>query len=186
MIRICTFCFLFLLYCCPPASAGELKRAEINFSGGRYFLTFDAVLDGRYEVIHKLVRDYAELNQFSDSVLESVILGTPHPGVQRLKFVAQVCILIFCFKKSLVVDVKEHPEGVFNAVVVPALCDFKSGHGTWRFATAGPFKTSVHYTGVQQPAFWIPPVIGPFILKRKLMKEAVETIKNVERVANNA
>ena len=176
-------CVLYLLGCSPFTAAGEIQRAEVNYSGGRYTLAFDAVLDGRYEVIHKLVRDYANLNRYSDAVMESVILSTPSPGVQRLKFVAQVCILIFCFNKSLVVDVTEKPEGVFNATVVPALCDFKSGHGTWRFSAAGPSRTSIHYSGVQQPAFWIPPVIGPYILRHKLVKEAIETIKNVERFA---
>lgn len=186
LIRICTVCLFSLLYNSPPAAAGEIQRADINYSDGRYFLTFDAVLDGRYDVVHKLVRDYAGLHQLSDAVLESVILETPRPGVQRLKFVAQVCILIFCFNKSLVVDVREAPEGVFNATVIPALCDFMSGHGTWRFTAAGPLKTSVHYSGVQEPAFWIPPVIGPYILKHKLVKEAVKTISNVERMAKNA
>ena len=170
----------------PGLGAGEISRADVTYQNSFYLFDIDAVIDGRYSVIHKLVSDYANLYQLSDAVLESVVLGYPRPGEQRLKFVAQVCILFFCFKKSLVVDVTEIPNGVFNATVVPSLCDFKSGHGTWRFAPDGPSRTLVHYSGVQQPAFWIPPVIGPYLLKRKLIKEAIKTIHTLELLANHA
>jgi hypothetical protein len=163
-----------------------VQRADIVYNDGFYRLDFDAVLNGRYEVIHALVSDYPNLHQLSDAVQESEILESTRPGEQRLRFVSEVCLLIFCFRKSLVVDVTEAPGGVFNATVVPHLCDFKSGHGTWRFAAAGPSRTAVHYSGVQQPAFWIPPVIGPYLLKRKLVKEAIKTINKLEHLANNA
>lgn len=169
----------------PGAWAGEVRRADVTYRDGFYMLDFDAVINGRYDEVHRLVSDYANLHELSDAVQESVILGSPRPGERRLKFVAQVCILIFCFTKTLVADVTEHPEGVFNATVVPRLCDFKSGHGNWRFSAAGPSRTLVHYTGVQQPAFWIPPVIGPYLLRHKLVKEAISTIKNLERLSNH-
>lgn len=167
------------------AAAGELQRADVDYRDGYYLLDFKAVINGRYDVVHRLVSDYADLHRLSDAVQESVVLGSPHPGVKRIRFVARVCILIFCFRKSLVADVTEGPEGVYHATVVPALCDFKSGHGTWRFSADGPSHTLVYYHGVQQPAFWIPPVIGPYILRHKLVKEAISAIRNLERLANN-
>ena len=176
---------LWIVWYSPGAGAGEIHRVDVSYRQGFYLFNIDAVIDGRYDVIHKLVSDYANLYQLSDAVLESVVLGSPRPGEQRLRFVARVCILFFCFKKSLVVDVTEAPDGVFNAIVVPHLCDFKSGHGTWRFTPDGPSRTFVHYSGEQQPAFWIPPVIGPFILRHKLITEAIKTIHNLELLANH-
>lgn len=180
LVLLCMACI------CPGALAGEMHQAQVRYQDGRYLLDFAGVIDGRYDVVHGLVSDYAGLHRLSDAVLESEVLGSPHPGTQRVRFVGSVCILIFCFTKTLVVDVREHPEGVYHAAVVPALCDFKAGHGTWRFAAAGSGRTTVHYTGVQQPAFWIPPVIGPYILRHKLVQEAINAIKNLEQLARHA
>ena len=32
-----------------------------------------------------------------------------------------------------------------------------------------------------EPDFWIPPLIGPWVIKKKLRSEALETVRNLER-----
>ena len=169
-----------------PVFAGEIRKAEVDYSGGAYYLDFDAVINSRFEVVHSIVTDYEHLHELSSAVLESAVLDSSDPGAKRLRFFAQVCLLVFCFNKYLVVDIVEVSRGVFNATVVPQLCDFKAGHGTWHFTAVGKVRTRVRYTGVQRPAFWIPPVIGPYLIKRKLVREAIETIQQVEVLTGDA
>ena len=179
-----------MLFCVSGFSlnlhAGEVDKTDVKYSNGTFFLDFNALIDARYETVHTVVTDYDRLHELSDAVLESVVLGTPRPREKRVRFLAQVCLLVFCFKKSLVVDVIEDPEGVFSARVVPELCDFNAGHGTWRFSAADALHTRVQYLGEHSPAFWIPPVIGPYLIKRKLIREAMETIQKVETITANA
>jgi hypothetical protein len=37
-----------------------------------------------------------------------------------------------------------------------------------------------------EPAFWIPPLIGPYLIKQKMMSEAKKTIKRIEELMLNA
>jgi hypothetical protein len=37
-----------------------------------------------------------------------------------------------------------------------------------------------------EPDFWIPPFIGPWLIERKLRSETLETVRNLERLANPA
>ena len=41
-------------------------------------------------------------------------------------------------------------------------------------------KTQVELNAELIPAFWIPPLIGPLIIKHKLRQEAWETLHNME------
>ena len=36
------------------------------------------------------------------------------------------------------------------------------------------------------PDFWVPPLIGPYIIKKKMREEAVETVLGLERLASAA
>jgi hypothetical protein len=36
-----------------------------------------------------------------------------------------------------------------------------------------------------EPDFWIPPLIGPWLIKRKLLSETLETVDNLEQLAKN-
>jgi hypothetical protein len=35
------------------------------------------------------------------------------------------------------------------------------------------------------PAFWIPPVIGPWLIKKKMMEEGRVTIERIEELASH-
>ena len=71
---------------------------------------------------------------------------------------------------------------MITAVVVPKLSDFQHGYARvniWQ----EPTGTRVLIRSEVRPDFWIPPIIGPWLIKRKLRSEALETVQNLERVA---
>ena len=43
--------------------------------------------------------------------------------------------------------------------------------------------THVIYRLTMEPAFWVPPAIGPWMIQRKLRKDAGEAIDRIEEVA---
>ena len=82
-------------------------------------------------------------------------------------------------------DVVEAYDGSITAVVVPELSDFR--HGTmrlnlWQEATG----TRILIRSEVTPDVWIPPLLGPWLIKRELHAEAVQTVHNLERVAAEA
>jgi hypothetical protein len=79
-------------------------------------------------------------------------------------------------------DVVEAHDGSITAIIIPELSDFS--YGTMRLnlwqEVAG---TRILMRSEVAPDFWIPPLLGPWLIKRELHAEAVQTVHNLERVA---
>ena len=67
-------------------------------------------------------------------------------------------------------DVKQHAGGMIEAVTVPALSDFRRGIYRWQLRGENA-ATRMRFTAVLEPDFWVPPLIGPWMIKRKLLEE---------------
>ena len=94
----------------------------------------------------------------------------------------RTCILVFCKTIRQVKDVTSISPGVLVTENVAELSDFAAGHETWRIVPHGA-RTRVSYAGMLEPAFRVPPVIGPWIVKRKLRQRLVATARRLERLA---
>jgi hypothetical protein len=66
--------------------------------------------------------------------------------------------------------------------MVPEQGDFTSGWEHWRIL-AEQGKTRIHYNAEIVPGFRLPPLIGPSILKGKLRKTLIGTVKKLETLA---
>ena len=81
-------------------------------------------------------------------------------------------------------DVIESPDGSVTALVVPELSDFRYGYARlnlWQEVDG----TRILIRSEVEPDFWIPPLIGPWLIKRKLLSETLETVDNLELLAKN-
>ncbi len=69
-----------------------------------------------------------------------------------------------------------------HAYVDPALSDFEFSDETWTFREDNG-GTRVTYELHMDPKFWVPPAIGPFMLKRKLRNASGDALDRIEQVA---
>ena len=77
-------------------------------------------------------------------------------------------------------------EGELAATVTshPALSDFEFCNETWTFAEQAG-GTRVRYELHMDPKFWVPPAIGPYLIKRKLRNDGTDALDRIERVARD-
>ena len=101
----------------------------------------------------------------------------------RLFLRAHTCILFYCFRVRALGDVVEHDQGLITASIIPGESDFSHGALTCQVEGSRTGGSRVHLSGTVDPAFWIPPVIGPYILRRKLVREAGAAIHRIEALA---
>lgn len=75
--------------------------------------------------------------------------------------------------------------GVLEAELLPHGGDFKGGHARWTVAACARARsmTCLDAKIVLLPAFWVPPVIGPWALRREMAQEAQRTSIGLEVVA---
>jgi hypothetical protein len=174
--------FLVLLF--PfQISAGELQQAAVSHKDGVYILELDVIVSSSYDAVHAIVTDYDQLHLISEVLIETSLLSEPNAEIKRRKLVARTCILVFCFTATMVEDVWETGNSI-STKIVPENSDYKYGKTEWTVDAIDDQQSRIKLYCELQPNFWIPPIIGPHLMKKTMMKEAKKTILHIEELAN--
>ena len=159
--------------------AGDILASSVSHDGDRYSLSVTALIDAPIDIVYQSITDFDNLAAINHAIEESQLLATPSAETQRVRSVIKVCILVFCKRVEQVQDVTKKEDYVIEAVVLPARSDFRSGFARWQLTTRDT-STELLFTNTFEPDFWVPPVIGPWLIKRKLISEVAETAMYIE------
>lgn len=172
-----------LLGCAIPfAAAGEALRIEVDQVDTRYVVSVDMSIAASAPAVRRLLTDYAHLAQLNDSILESRVVETFSANRHRVYTFAEVCVAVFCRDLQQFQDVEQRQDGDIFLTIVPEGSDFQSGYAHWRFEI-GDSATRVLLDSKLEPAFWVPPVIGPLLIKHALRRETLESVEKLEALA---
>ena len=174
-----------LLVVTRTLTAGEVQHASVEYQAGIYSLSFEVVINAEFDTVRAIVTDYAKLDQLSDMVIKSTLLNMPDSENQRRLLVIRACLLVFCRNLKVVEDVVTAGPDQFVATVVPESSDFKSGMTRWQLTRVDKQRTRIEFEGYEEPGFWIPPLLGPVLVKRRLLKEAMAVMNNIELLAKH-
>jgi hypothetical protein len=173
------------LLCSIPAAGGTIHSAAVTYQSGSFIVEVDALLDVAESSARAVLTDYKHLERLIPAVEHSEILDTREPGDYRVQTVTYSCLWFYCRRLTRVQDVVEAHNGSITAIVIPEQSDF--WHGTMRLnlwqEAAG---TRILIRSEAAPDAWIPPLLGPWLIKRALHAEAVQTVHNLERLAAEA
>ncbi len=177
---------LLILIIFQPVQAGEIQRAEIHYQDGVYIMQFDVIIHAQFENVLAIVTDYQNMDRLSESFIESALIHSSDETKKRRRLVMRICVLFFCTKITFVEDMQEIHKGIIIATIIPEQSDFKSGRAEWRVTSVGNNQSRIQLYFEEEPGFWIPPVIGPLIVKNTLLKLAKENITQIEILAKDA
>jgi Polyketide cyclase / dehydrase and lipid transport len=166
------------------AAAAVIERLETTHAGDRYTLSFDVVLDAERSKVWQIMTDYEHLPRVSHVIVESHLLKSPDPERPRVGVTLRACVLIFCKTMKKVVDIEARPQSDITVTGVPELSDFSYSVERWR-VSAEDGKTRLRYHAEMVPDFFIPPVIGPWLVRHFLEREIKATAIKVEELARH-
>jgi hypothetical protein len=182
MLRLC---LLAAALACD-AAASDVKQAGIHFVGNTYLYQFTIEVQAPLQAVREVITDYDNLDRVNDEIIQSEVLERYDRHRLRRRIWLKHCLLVFCFDLYFVEDVEDLDDGLITATIVPARSNFRRGYSNWRIEAVSAVTTRISVEAEQEPEFWIPPVIGPFIVKRSFMQEVRETGINIEREATHA
>ena len=163
--------------------AAELEHLQVTHIGKRYQVVMHASMDTQAEKAYAVFTDFASLPLINSAIIKAQpIDGARAPG-QRLHTQVQVCVMGFCRVFDQVQDMHTTPPEHLRADVIPELSNLRYGQASWRIWNDGG-RAKLIFEAVVEPDFWIPPLIGPWLIERKLASEAVDTANGIERMAN--
>lgn len=164
------------------ARSGEVLAVDVAHARGRYTVHFDVRLAAPRARLERYLTDYANYAEYFDTITESTVLsGTPE-GVQRIRLRAYSCVLFFCNTLTMVKDIAEQEPGALLAHIDPALSDFEEATEHWRVLADGD-HTRLQYDAELVPNFFVPPLIGPWILKKKIRASLLSGAERLETLA---
>lgn len=164
--------------------AATLDRAEFRFEQQHYHFEYSAHLAADVDAVRRVMTDYDRLSRLNDDVIVSRVLARFGERSVKRQVLMKHCVLVFCFDIDLVEQIDVQPDGEIVAVVVPGEGSFRSGRTTMRIEADPAGGTRVTSATEQQPDFFVPPLLGPMIMKRSFVAEITETTRRVEALAN--
>lgn len=166
----------------PAAHAAEMRSVDVDYRDGSYSLVSEAWFNAGIDEVYHVFSRWDLSPRFSGAVVDARDLEPDTLGRPGFFVLNRGCILFFC--KSLVRQgyVEKEHNVVLRAFADPLHSDFKFSNETWRFSEKDG-GTSVLYSLEMQPDFWVPPGIGPYLIKRKLSSDGGDALDRIEAIA---
>jgi hypothetical protein len=167
------------------ATASEIQSLNVTRDGPRYRVEMEVTLRAPAAASYAAFATPANLPLINPAVREARLLQPSGGEPPRLYTEVHVCAMLYCktLRQTQQMHYAPRPDGgELHAEVLPAQSDFEYGRAEWRFDAAGA-TTRMHFSAELQPAFWVPPLLGPWLVERSLREEAETTSAGIERLA---
>jgi hypothetical protein len=168
-----------------PAAAADVLHTEVSHRAGRYTVVFEFQVAADAGAVYRRLTDYDRLDRLSRVVQHSERLPPGDDGRPRVRVVLESCVLFFCRRVRKLESVTEYPETRLLAEADPAESDYRHSRVEWRIE-ARDGQTRVSYLSEQEPAFFVPPLIGPWIISSRIRSELALMAERLEQLANAA
>lgn len=171
----------------PTAGAAEIVGASVDRVEDRYHVEFVVLIEGEVDRLRGIVTDYAHLDELSPTVVASRLLSGRRGGDARIEVILRPCVLmVFCRTLTKVSDAQVEPDMQrVRYIAVPGLGDFEEGRETITMTQESIDGTPIvrfSYSAVFKPGFYIPPLIGSWLVRRAIVDDLEATSRRVERM----
>jgi ribosome-associated toxin RatA of RatAB toxin-antitoxin module len=162
--------------------AADLLDVQVELRNKRYRLYSEVHFSVSREALYELLIDYEKFEKFTSAIVESRNIEPDEKG--RPGFYARMegCVFLFC--KSFIRNgyLLLTPIVEIVAIANPDESDFKFSRERWQLIPNGE-GTLMIYDFEMEPAFWVPPVIGPYFIRRTLRRGAGRAVNRIEVLA---
>ena len=162
------------------AEAARFESLIVEHHAGVFTVRAVMVLAAPPAAVRAALTDFAHLERLSPAILESRLLRETASG--PLVFTrSKACVGWFCrdLRKTELVEITAD---AIVATALPEQSNVTSSVTRWQFAADGDATRVVWETAVD-PAFFVPPLLGPPLVKAALKREGQTLAIGLERTA---
>jgi Polyketide cyclase / dehydrase and lipid transport len=181
IFRMCAVAAL-LLPQGPPAAAAELRDIAVEKNGDRYHLSSTTYFNVTQSQLYNVLIDYDKYLLFSSAFVEAENRAPDGQGRPQFYTKMEGCVLLFCRAYIRVGHLELEPEHEIIAIVDPEQSNFDYSRERWQLVPDGE-GTILIYNFEMEPGFWVPPIVGPYVIKRALRSAGGNAVDRIEAVA---
>lgn len=180
---------LITLILLPGTSLGaEINSVEVRKENNHYYLHINAIVKTDVDNTIKIITDYENLPSINPYLKESKLLEEPENERTTVNMLTELCILFLCYNIRHVQTFHHINNGILFSRIIPGKSDFHAGWMRWEIKGIDSNKiypvTQIILTIELVPDFFVPPVIGPYQIRKIMLDMTRATISNLERKAN--
>jgi hypothetical protein len=164
------------------AHSADLLEVTVERDEKRYRLTSETRFDAKVEDLYRVLTNYDLFTKFSSVFVEARNEEPGANGNPRYFTRMEGCMLLFCKSFVREGELTLLPNAEIIAIADPQKSDFKYSREQWTLKKDGDGALLV-YDFELEPDFWVPPVIGPYIMKRVLRRGGTDAVDRIEALA---
>jgi len=163
------------------AGAADITRLEVDHDGDSFTLHTEVKLHTDPEATWYVLTDYDHFGRITGAIRKSERLEQRPDGKVAVHTLTRGCFGPFCR------DVGQiqlfHREGDrLIAETLPRYSDLEQGRSEWILKPT-PHGTRLVWKMQLEPKFWVPPLIGTWLMERALRSQARYSAANIETLA---
>ena len=171
---------LLLLAATLPAEALEVRRLDVRHEGRAYYVETEALIDTPPATVRALLLDTQAMPRINPSVRR--VSQRETASGQEVDALLEECFLGFCQTLRHVQAVRVQGDVIESTTLPVEGSGFASGTARCELHAEGA-GTRLVFRSRSEPAFWLPPFIGPLAVMRQLKAKARLSLENLERLA---
>jgi len=166
------------------AAAATIDELDVDRHRGRYSLEAYARLDATPESIYAVLTDFDDnaYSRISRVYKESRYLEPTPDGTPLVYTRMEGCVLWHCLTLERTERLETQAPRWIKSTALPEGSNFKHATSEWVLEPHGD-GTKMTYKIELEPDFFVPPVVGPWYLKRTLAQGGLRAVTRIERLA---
>ncbi|MDZ7751865.1 MAG: SRPBCC family protein [Gammaproteobacteria bacterium] len=163
-------------------ASAEVQSTGVSHTGERYHVSVTSYVPAPPRRVMALLTDYEGFERLHPMVRDSRLIGHEAGGA-RVRTTYRDCpIVIYCVEFSHTSLFTRVSEGLLVAQADPTASDFAYGRFEWTVLPEGD-GTRLTFLSEVEPEFWVPPVIGGWVLRHRLTQVAEDIHETIKALA---
>lgn len=154
-----------------PAMAVEIISASVERRNGHYHVSGVSIVQASPEFVFRTIMDYDNFHKLAGGLAETRFVDSEVEGELLGYTRFESCLLFFCKTVEKLERIEATPYTEIRTEALPEQSDFEFNQTRWILAPEGD-GTRLTYEAEFEPDFWMPPVIGSWVIRRKLIASA--------------
>lgn len=166
-----------------PVFSGEVIHSHVSHKEGVYKASLKMQIKAPVNKVYALLTDFNYLSRLSDNITDSDLIDD-NPPEYIVAIETHTCVLFFCKDLKQTQEVLEFDNGYISVEDIKGESDFVFANTLWHIR-AFEDGTRVNFRTEMKPDFWLPPLLGPWLFKNKMLEETQIMIERLEQLANH-
>lgn len=166
-----------VFFLAPSFATGAAPDVQLDRNGSRFAVRSESYVAASAAVAWQVLSDYDHLAEFVPDLRVSRVISAPGQPL-LVEQSGEAGFLVFRFSVDVVLEIEEAaPQRLgFRAI----RGNMRSMQGEWRIEPSAPGIRLV-YTADLEPLFWVPPLLGPAVMRRDIAAQIGGVVREIER-----